>query len=1702
LSKGNQHDSERKTLFSFLPHVRCGLFAAIVCGGALATMAQIPQPDSFNPNADSSVSALAVQTDGKILLGGQFSTIGGVTRNSIARLNVDGTLDTAFISGPSSYGVVKVLSVQPDGKILVGGWFGSMSGQPRNSIARLNADGTIDTAFNPNASYWILSMVVQADGKILVGGMFTTMSGAPRNYIARLNADGTLDTDFNPNANSFVYSLALQPDGKILIGGQFTAIGGVPRNCIARLNADGTLDTAFNPNPNSSIYSLAVQADGKILVGGWFTTMGGVTRNQIARLNLDGTPDTAFNPDANARVDSMALQADGKILIGGSFTAIGGVTRNYVAQLNADGTLEATFNPDANNQVNALVVQADGKVLAGGQFTTMGGVTRNNIVRLNSTGSVGDNINYDGETVTWLRGGTAPEVWRTTFECVTNETSWKMLGSGTRISGGWKLAGVSSTGKVMRARGYTANGIVESLPGGPIFIKEPTNVTCIAGATNTFIAAVSGSAPISYRWRKGGTDLVDSGKVSGASTPSLRLSGVLKIDEGQYDVVISNPSGCVTSGVATLTVVDPAILVQPVSQVRTEGSNVTFSVTAVGTGALNYQWRKNGVSLTNATSSSLTFANALVSDTGNYDVVISGTCGSVTSAVAVLTINLGTVDRLFNPNANSSVYTLAVQPDGRILIGGSFTTIGGVTRNNIARLNADGTLDTAFNPNAGSYVYALTVQADGKILVGGWFTTMGGVTRNRIARLNADGTLDTAFNPNANHYVYSLVVQADGKILVSGEFTTMGGATRFRIARLNTDGTIDNAFAFNQYAGSTAYSLALQTDGRILLGGDFTTMGGVTRNYIARLNADGTLDTAFNPDANNQVNTLVVQADGKILVGGNYTTMGGVTRNRLARLNIDGTIDTSFNPNASSTVYSLGLQADGKILVGGYFTTMGGVTRNYIARLNADGTLDAAFNPDASNQVNALAIQADGKILVGGPFKKMGGLGRNYIARLNSTGLPVDTLGVEGGTVTWLRGGTAPEVLRTIFEYVTNGPPWTVLGTGVRITGGWRLTGVSVTGGVIRARGYMTGGQYNGSCGIVESSWGRPVITEHPANVTCREGMTASFEVAAAGSKPMSYQWSKDGINVEYATNATLMMTELTLAQAGDYRVTISNAYGTATSVNAVLLVVPPLTIVTSVLPLATVGYPYSAVLQATGGIPPYCWASITGMQEEKTNPNSFSSVGVAQWWRDDDATWNLQLPFQFQYYGNAYTQCWVDSNGRICFNNAGSDSSPSLGKLAATPMIAALWRDLDTRSGNISVSTNAEEVAIRWNGTYYGSSSEVNFSVVLGRNGNVTIKYGSGNVNGGMIGVSDGRGTNYIVSAKSQAGSMSSAPDIVFSPIETPPSGIQLSTNGVLTGIPSTAGVCWPTFVVTDSGGVAIVTNIMMQVANAVSLNVLSDHGITQPNMVVTNYGAVVNESLTNSPVVNGTTQYVCKGWSLAGVLATNGQASGSTTMVVMTLTNNATLTWQWTTNYWFQREAGSDGSVSGDTNGWYARDSQVTVTAVPNSGYRLAYWTGDVPAGHTHDNPLVLAMDAARSVTAHFAVITLNGFDVWMQSKGLSGDPAIAFISDRNSDNIANGFEYAFGTNWSFGQDMLNIRLVNREPVVEFPMQDSNTIPYVSLTLKGCTNLQCLPGDWTLQTAPATNTAGKSANRNWYVPVGVPPTNAFFRLNATLLP
>lgn len=344
---------------------------------------------------------------------------------------------------------------------------------------------------------------------------------------------------------------------------------------------------------------------------------------------------------------------------------------------------------------------------------------------------------------------------------------------------------------------------------------------------------------------------------------------------------------------------------------------------------------------------------------------------------------------------NSSVYAIATQSDGKIIAVGNFTSFNGTARTRVARLNADGSLDATFAPTSGAdgKVRAVAVQSDGKVVIAGEFLNYNGVSRKYIARINVDGSLDATFNPgtgfDAPILLNSLLIQKNGKIVVGGSFTYYNGTSRARIARLNSDGTLDTSFDVAPGFDNTVYSLALQSDGKIIIGGEFTTYKTITRNRIARIDSLGALDTTFNPGvgfSGNSIYAIAVQADGKIIAGGTFFTYQGASRQYIVRINADGSIDNSFNPGTgfSFATYYILAQSNNKIIVAGGFTSYNGSNKGYIARLNSNGSLDATFGSGvgANSIIYWGAVQQTSKIIVAGGFTAFDGDGRNRSARL------------------------------------------------------------------------------------------------------------------------------------------------------------------------------------------------------------------------------------------------------------------------------------------------------------------------------------------------------------------------------------------------------------------------------------------------------------------------------------------------------------------------------------------------------------------------------------------------------------------------------------------------------------------------------------------------------------------------------------------------
>ncbi len=1124
---------------------------------ALAASTRAQTFDDFDSTANNYVEALAVQPDGKIWIGGAFTTLDGQTNQGLARVRADGSLDLTFNPGAATqdYSLPEVIGVvvQPDGKVVGGGWFSSFAGSAHTNIVRLNADGTVDGTFNPTFVHdLVVGLAMQSDGKILA---------AAGTNVFRINTDGTRDTGFNVSVQGSLNAVAVQPDGKILVAGFFTTINGQTNRELARVNSNGTVDTSFNYSLTSVFYlnvssvrAVTVQPDGKILVLGnaYYFEHGAYTLEPgLFRLTSDGAQDTGSNSSIYAYGLVLTLQSDGKILIEG------------VSRLNTDLTLDTTFtNAWVSASSPVMALQADGRLLRAN-----GGQVR----RLNVIAPVTQDLSISGSTITWLRGGASPEVWRTTFEYSTDHGSnWVSVGAGTRISGGWQKTGAAVPANAnIRARGFIVAGdssswFVESGIGPVLITGQPDSRTNNAGTVANFFVTAGGTS-LSYQWLKNGTNVADGGSVSGAQTSALTLTNVLNADVAAYSVIISNSFGSITSQVANLTILVPFTAIQPTntlvmgagqtavltvttaaasptyrwlkdgvnisdsgnvsgtttatliitnlnggnagnyrvtvsnlfgtatSAVRTlsvidpfivaspsdlwvnsgqTGQTAIFGATAAGT-ALNYQWMKNDTNiLAGETNATLTITNVQFANGGNYRLAVSGTYGTNTSAAATLIVTITTPtpfeNAVLNPTNgqfySDSIDSARFQPDGKILVAGQFTLLGAngnwFGRTNIGRLNADGTVDLSFNPpapntDAGSTVVScLAEQTDGKVLIGGHFFSLDGTPRYCIARLNPNGSLDNTFQNGMMGIglgrVNSIAVDTNGKILIGGNFGYVNDGDRNSIARLNADGSLDTGFQNGMDGVINAYgysgevtSIVLQPDGKVIIGGGFVSVNGVARNGIARLNTDGSLDTNFQDDGLEKfVNSMILQADGKILIGGWFETVGGVWSNGIHRLNSDGTLDSLFYPFGEPSPDidlpgRLALQTDGKI-VGLYANLSTG--RSGTMRITANGALDPSFSLNAYNPTETI-LSENGQILITTSLGAIiNGQPRSGVCLLNNDPA-TQNLACTSSTATWLRGGTSPEVYRTTFELSTNsGTTWSSLGDGARISGGWQFT--------------------------------------------------------------------------------------------------------------------------------------------------------------------------------------------------------------------------------------------------------------------------------------------------------------------------------------------------------------------------------------------------------------------------------------------------------------------------------------------------------------------------------------------------------------------------------------------------------------------------------------------------------------------------------------
>jgi len=729
----------------------------------------------------------------------------------------------------------------------------------------------------------VRTLLLQKNGCLVVGGDYLSLNGFPVSYLTRLNPDGSIDESFSTGTgfNGKIYASYLQEDGKIILGGSFTMYNGISAGRIIRLNPDGSYDSTFNTTTGAAtgiVYDIAIQSDGKIIIVGSFAKYANSTVNRVVRLFPNGTLDSSFLTGSGSalNITHVKIASDEKIILTGNFISFNGTSANKIVRLNSNGSFDSTFNSGNgfNDDVNAIALQPDGKMVLGGNFTIFDDMIANRLIRLNADGTKDESF----QTGT----GFSKEGVQTL----------KVNSNGDLMVGG-SFTGLYNNSEVNRIVFLNADGTLK------------TDFDIGSGPASASVLSLEFDEEGS--WFIGGSFSIFNG---------LNQGRLAKINsEGEHDI------SYLSSGIGF----DNSVLtILPLSNQKTivggnfnkfNGSAVSKITCLLEDGSLDASFNAGKFG-----ANSLVKTTALQSD---GKVLVGGNFtkyNDILSNRIVRILSNGEIDNSFTigEGFNYQVYALAVQPDQRIIVAGAFTKYNGSSLNasRIVRLLPDGTKDTGFNIGSGAdgIIETIAIQSDGKILLGGHFKTFNAQPFSGLVRLNADGSIDPSFNirNGFDKNVYAIALQSDEKIIVGGSFLTFDGISEKRIARLNNDGSLDLTFdSGSGFSKGDVRSILVQPDDRILVGGTFSgTYRNIASLRLIRLMPTGTFDNNFTAPLNNTLYALKFTQDYKLLIGGNFNSVGGVSKHRIARLKLcvnttvwNGISWTNGPPSAGKDVY-------------------------------------------------------------------------------------------------------------------------------------------------------------------------------------------------------------------------------------------------------------------------------------------------------------------------------------------------------------------------------------------------------------------------------------------------------------------------------------------------------------------------------------------------------------------------------------------------------------------------------------------------------------------------------------------------------------------------------------------------------------------------------------------------------------------------------
>lgn len=729
---------------------------------------------------------------------------------------------------------------------------------------------------------------------------------------------------------------------------------------------EGINDASFNKTdqksgqgPNNTVSVSAVQADNKIIIAGDFTKYNGSNANGLARLDMNGKFDKSFRvgDGADGIIKSIAIQTNERIIIAGGFTEYKGSTANKIARLKKNGNIDRSFSCGSgpNAFISQVVLLPNGKILIAGEFTEYDGHVALGIVRLNGNGS------FDN-----------------TFEAVITDT----------ISGIHQIA-LQQDGNIMVAGKMQHSGAFNN---GYVLIRLNANgkrdysfklMEALSGDITTTVNAIkvedNGNILLSVKTRDAGSAVPYRGYLSRFDSQgnSLDSKGLFNINS----MHVLNDGKILACGFENVGWGE--------YQKKVVRLNNDLSIDSTFLFKDNKIYRnRDGV---NIQTSSIQIDGKIVFGGTFFEIN-----DLMTNNISRLNAD-GSFDHTFNQHAgfNGPVLASVEYMNRKLIIGGDFSRYNYQFISNIVRLKENGNVDPSFNTGSGTNgkVNTVVVQKNGKIIIGGKFTSYNGNNCTNIARLNSNGSFDNSFSEVVTDgEIRKVIIDNDGRILIAGDFENVNGVEIKTVARIKPNGTLDNTFMPSSGLNAKGYDCIISSREKIYVAVIYEINGYSTGTDVYCLNKDGSRDSSFQIAANDfyKINILAFNNDNKLLVGGlaeysgSFESYAGV----VAQLNSDGTYDSNFNYEdlkymLNGNVRTINVLNNDRILIGGEFSANEYTTLNHIALLNSDGTVNEGFTGDAENTIYTSTFVRNDNMIIAGSFSEYAGEVRNGIARVS-----------------------------------------------------------------------------------------------------------------------------------------------------------------------------------------------------------------------------------------------------------------------------------------------------------------------------------------------------------------------------------------------------------------------------------------------------------------------------------------------------------------------------------------------------------------------------------------------------------------------------------------------------------------------------------------------------------------------------------------------